>query len=76
MSTPTIRLRNGILTVDSVVASGPAASRPAATGSGVLYFCTDLAALYFDNPATNSWQQFATESMPAPTNLAQAPTPQ
>lgn len=46
-------------------ASGLAAARPVASGSGLLYFCTDSPVVYFDNPASSSWQQFASELLPA-----------
>jgi hypothetical protein len=46
--------------------SGTAVNRPTSTGSGISYYCTDIPVLYFDNPTTSLWQQFATEYMPAP----------
>lgn len=42
----------------SVVKVGVASGRPTATGSGNLYFCTDISALYVDNPTTGAWAQF------------------
>lgn len=45
--------------------SGLSTSRPAATGSSTLYFCTDIPIVYYDNPLTTSWQQFASEYLPA-----------
>lgn len=38
--------------------SGTASNRGSATGSGAIYFCTDIPIAYFDNPNTSTWQQF------------------
>jgi hypothetical protein len=46
--------------------SGLSANRPAASGSGKLYACTDIPVFYVDDPTTGKWQQFATEYLPAP----------
>lgn len=48
------------------VKNGLANSRPAATGSGMIYTCNDIPALYVDDPATKAWKQYASEYMPAP----------
>ena len=54
------------VTVGSGATTGLAANRPSPTGSGKLYFCTDIPVAYFDNPNTSLWQQFFAEYMPAP----------
>lgn len=48
--------------------SGPVAARPAATGSGAIYLCTDFPALYLDDPSSGEWQQWAIT--PAPSGSA------
>lgn len=53
-------------TIQATHSSGLSTARPSATGSGTLYFCTDIPALYFDDPSTNAWKQFATEYMSKP----------
>ena len=50
----------------SSVTSGLASARPSATGSGALYLCTDIPVMYFDSPATSTWQQFSSEYMKPP----------
>lgn len=37
---------------------GSYAARPTATGSGKIYFCTDLEVLYVDDPTAVAWVQF------------------
>jgi hypothetical protein len=39
--------------------SGLAAARPVATGSARLYLCDDVPLLYFDDPGTVAWKQYA-----------------
>ena len=45
--------------------TGLASARPAATGSGKTYWCTDIPVAYVDDPTAVAWKQFATEYMPA-----------
>jgi hypothetical protein len=54
--------------------SGSALNRPAASGSGKLYFSTDIPTFYYDNPSTTKWQQFASEYMPSTVTAAQYTT--
>jgi hypothetical protein len=44
---------------------GLAANRPVATGSGKLYFCTDIPVMYVDDPTLKAWVQFNQVYMPA-----------
>jgi len=44
--------------------TGLCASRPSATGSGALYFCTDAPLRYLDSPATSSWWTWANVGAP------------
>lgn len=39
---------------------GPASARPAAAGTGSLYFCTDIGIVYLDDVATMTWKAFHT----------------
>ena len=43
---------------------GLSTSRPAATGSGSTYFCTDIPIMYIDSVSTSQWQQFDSEYIP------------
>jgi hypothetical protein len=55
-TTPTFTTSNAI---------GLASARSSATGSGKLYFCTDIPAMYFDDPGSSTWKQFPFEYTPA-----------
>lgn len=46
--------------------SGLSTALGSATGSGKVYFCTDLPALYLDDPTAGTWLQFSSEYLPAP----------
>lgn len=48
------------------VKNGLSTTRPPATGSGMMYTCNDIPALYIDDPSTQSWLQYATQYMPKP----------
>lgn len=53
--------------VQNTGAAGTAANRPSATGSGKIYFCTDIPVIYVDDPTTVAWLQFGSAGyMPAP----------
>jgi len=41
-----------------IASTGLASARPAAAGSGALYFCTDVPIVYVDDPTTATWQGF------------------
>lgn len=45
--------------------TGTAAARPAATGSGNAYYCTDVPVMYVDDPTTKAWVQFQITPAPA-----------
>lgn len=45
--------------------SGLASSRPAATGSGKMYFATDVGVVYLDDPLAEVWLQFLSGYVPA-----------
>lgn len=52
-------------------ASGLAAARPTASGSGCLYLCDDIPVLYFDDPVAAAWKQYVVVSAaPAPPTAA------
>jgi hypothetical protein len=59
-------------TLQSVIAEGTAASRPAAGIAGRLYFAVDTTTLYYDNGST--WDTWATGGGGSP-NFADAETP-
>jgi hypothetical protein len=48
---------------------GLSSARPSATGSGVIYVCSDAPVMYVDDPTTEAWQQIGV----ADTGLSTAP---
>jgi hypothetical protein len=49
---------------------GLSAVRPASSGSGKIYYCTDIPVLYVDDPTAMAWVQFASEYLPKPAAAA------
>lgn len=45
---------------------GLASARPTATGSGKMYFCTDVPVMYVDDPTAVAWIQFNVVPVPKP----------
>jgi len=43
---------------------GLSSARPAPTGSGKTYYCTDIPVMYVDDPASAAWKQFIVMSAP------------